>query len=51
MWAYERVLHVTLVGEAHGLPEPEAMIAPLSQMVLGGLFGRPLASARTSPCR
>jgi hypothetical protein len=40
MWAYERVLHVALVGEAQGLPGPEALITPLSQMVVGGLFGR-----------
>jgi TetR/AcrR family transcriptional regulator, ethionamide resistance regulator len=51
MWAYERVLHVALVGEAQGLPEPEAMIAPLSQMLLGGLFGRPLAIAPSSRSR
>jgi AcrR family transcriptional regulator len=42
MWAYERVLHVALVGEARGIPDPEAMIAPLAQMMVGGLFGRPL---------
>jgi AcrR family transcriptional regulator len=51
MWAYERVLHVSLVGEAHGLPDPEAMIAPLSQMLLGVLFGRPLATEPSSPWR
>lgn len=42
MWAYERVLHVALVGEAQGLPGPEVMIEPLSQMLVGGLFGRTL---------
>jgi TetR/AcrR family transcriptional regulator, ethionamide resistance regulator len=42
MWAYERVLHVALVGEAPGLPGPEVMVEPLSQMVMGGLFGSPL---------
>jgi len=42
MWAYERVLQVALVGEARGLPGPEVMVAPLTQMVVGGLFGRPL---------
>jgi AcrR family transcriptional regulator len=44
MWAYERVLHVALVGEAQGLPGPEVMVDPLSQMVMGGLFGRTLES-------
>ncbi len=42
MWAYERVLHVALVGEAPGLPGPEVMVEPLSQMVMGGLFGSSL---------
>lgn len=40
MWAYERVLHVALVGDAQGLPGPDALVTPLSQMVVGGLFGR-----------
>ena len=43
MWAYERVLHVTLVGEARGLSGPEVMAEPLSQMVVGGIFGQALA--------
>ncbi len=42
MWAYERVLHVALVGGAQGLPGPEVMVAPLSQMVMGGVFGATL---------
>jgi TetR/AcrR family transcriptional regulator, ethionamide resistance regulator len=42
MWAYERVLHVALIGEADGLPGPEVMVEPLSQIVMGGVFGRPL---------
>lgn len=43
MWAYERVAHVALAGGARGLPTPEAIIDPLAQMVVGGLYGRPLA--------
>jgi AcrR family transcriptional regulator len=42
MWAHERVLHVALVGEARGLPEPAAIVDPLAQIVIGGLFDRPL---------
>lgn len=42
-WGYERVLHVALVGGAPGLPDPEAIVEPLVQMMVGGLFGRPLA--------
>lgn len=42
MWTYERVLHVALVGEAPGLPGPEVLVEPLSQMVMGGLFGASL---------
>jgi TetR/AcrR family transcriptional regulator, ethionamide resistance regulator len=42
MWGYERVLHVALVGGAPGLPDPDAIIAPLTQMMVGGLYGRPL---------
>lgn len=42
MWGYERVLHVSLVGGAPGLPEPDAIVAPLTQMMVGGLYGRPL---------
>lgn len=41
-WAYERVLHVAIVGHAYGLPGPEVMAEPLSQMVIGGVFGRAL---------
>jgi AcrR family transcriptional regulator len=44
MWAYERVVHVVLVGGVPGLSTPEAIIDPLAQMVVGGLYGRPLAS-------
>jgi TetR/AcrR family transcriptional regulator, ethionamide resistance regulator len=41
MWGYERVLHVALVGDARGLPRPEAIVEPLAQMMVGGLYGRP----------
>ncbi|MFZ1992820.1 MAG: TetR/AcrR family transcriptional regulator [Solirubrobacteraceae bacterium] len=40
MWGYERVLHVALVGDAVGLPDPDAIVAPLVQMMMGGLYGR-----------
>lgn len=43
MWGYERVLHVALVGEATGLPGPDAIVEPLTQMMVGGLYGRPLS--------
>lgn len=48
MWGYERVLHLSLVGDAPGLAEPDAIVAPLTQMMVGGLFGRPL-DGRTAP--
>jgi AcrR family transcriptional regulator len=48
MWAYERVLHVALVGDARGLRSPEVMVEPLSQMVVGGVFGRTLEGAPPS---
>jgi TetR/AcrR family transcriptional regulator, ethionamide resistance regulator len=44
MWGYERVLHVALVGAAPGLPGPDAIVEPLTQMMVGGLYGRPLAA-------
>ncbi len=44
VWGYERVLHVSLVGQAAGLPAPEAIVEPLTQMMLGGVYGRPLAT-------
>jgi TetR/AcrR family transcriptional regulator, ethionamide resistance regulator len=40
MWGYERVLHVALVGDAAGLPGPDAIVEPLTQMMVGGLYGR-----------
>ena len=43
MWGYERVLHVALVGEAAGLPDPDVIVEPLTQMMVGGLYGRALA--------
>jgi TetR/AcrR family transcriptional regulator, ethionamide resistance regulator len=49
MWGYERVMHVSLVGDARGLPRPEVIIEPLAQMVIGGLYGRaPAGSAPVS---
>jgi AcrR family transcriptional regulator len=45
IWANERVLHLSLVGEADGLPNPEAIVEPLAQMVMGGLYGRPLETS------
>jgi AcrR family transcriptional regulator len=44
MWGYERVLHVALVGEAAGLPDPDAIVEPLTQLMVGGLYGRALAT-------
>lgn len=41
-WGYERALHVALVGDAAGLPDPDAIVEPLTQMMLGGLYGRAL---------
>jgi AcrR family transcriptional regulator len=40
MWGYERVLHVSLTGEADGLPDPDTIIEPLAQMMTAGVFGR-----------
>jgi AcrR family transcriptional regulator len=40
MWGYERVLHVSLVGDALGLAEPSEIIEPLAQMMLAGAFDR-----------
>jgi TetR/AcrR family transcriptional regulator, ethionamide resistance regulator len=40
MWGYERVLHVALVGDAAGLPSPQAIIEPLAQMMIGGVYGQ-----------
>lgn len=44
MWGYERVLHVALVGDAAGLPGPDAIVEPLVQMMVGGLFARALGA-------
>lgn len=43
MWGYERVLHVAAVGSAVGLPDPDAVVEPLVQMMVGGVYGRRLA--------
>ena len=45
MWGYERVLHVALVGDAPGLTTPAAIVEPLTQMMLGGIYGRALHPA------
>lgn len=45
MWGYERVLHVALVG-APGLPDPDAIVEPLAQMMVGGLYGQAPATTR-----
>lgn len=46
MWGYERVLHVALVGGAPGLPDPDAIVEPLAQMMVGGLYGQAPATPR-----
>jgi TetR/AcrR family transcriptional regulator, ethionamide resistance regulator len=40
MWGYERVLHVAVVGGAVGLADPDAIVEPLAQMMVGGLYGQ-----------
>ncbi|WP_354698862.1 HTH-type transcriptional regulator EthR [Paraconexibacter sp. AEG42_29] len=44
IWAFERVVHVALAGGAHGLPDAESTVEPLVQLLVGGVYGRPLAS-------
>lgn len=44
MWGYERVLHLSLVGGVDALADPDAIVEPLVQMMVGGVFGRPLAA-------
>lgn len=44
IWTFERVVHVSLAGGVHGLPDPESTIEPLVQLLVGGVYGRPLAS-------
>ncbi len=39
-WGFERVLQVALAGGAEGLEDAGAIVEPLTQMMLGGLFGR-----------
>jgi AcrR family transcriptional regulator len=43
MWGNERVLHVALVGGAPGLDDPAAIIEPLAQMMVAGVFGAPVS--------
>lgn len=38
MWGYERVLHLALVGGALGLDDPAAIVEPLAQMMVAGVF-------------
>jgi hypothetical protein len=38
MWGYERVLHLALVGGALGLDDPQAIVEPLAQMMVAGVF-------------
>lgn len=45
MWGYERVLHVALVGQARGLSDPVQIVAPLTQVMVGSVFGRPSLAA------
>ena len=47
MWGFERVLHVAIVGGAAGLPDTEAIVDPLTQMMLGTLYGRAPAGPAT----
>jgi TetR/AcrR family transcriptional regulator, ethionamide resistance regulator len=46
MWGYERVLHVALVGDAVGLPAPDAIVEPLAQMMVGGVYGQAPGAGR-----
>jgi TetR/AcrR family transcriptional regulator, ethionamide resistance regulator len=41
MWGYERVLQVATAGDAAGLPDAEAIVEPLAQMMTGGVYGLP----------
>jgi AcrR family transcriptional regulator len=46
MWGYERVLQVaTAGGDAAGLPDAEAIVEPLAQMMTGGVYGMPASAA------
>jgi hypothetical protein len=45
MWGYERVLQVaTAGGDAAGLPDAEAIVEPLAQMMTGGVYGLPASA-------
>jgi AcrR family transcriptional regulator len=41
MWGCERMLHVVLVGGVPGLEDLSAIIEPLAQMMVAGVFGDP----------
>jgi TetR/AcrR family transcriptional regulator, ethionamide resistance regulator len=45
MWGYERVLQVATAGEVAGLPEAEAIVEPLAQMMTGGVYGLPASGS------
>jgi TetR/AcrR family transcriptional regulator, ethionamide resistance regulator len=40
MWGYERVLQVATAGDAAGLPDADAIVEPLVQMMTGGVYGQ-----------
>ncbi len=46
MWGYERVLQVASAGDAIGLPDPDAIVEPLAQMMTGGVYGLPAFAER-----
>jgi AcrR family transcriptional regulator len=45
MWAYESVVHIALTGGAEGLESPDRIVDPLAQILVGGLYGRPVSRA------
>lgn len=47
MWGYERVLQVaTADGDVAGLPDADAIVEPLAQMMTGGVYGLPASASR-----
>jgi AcrR family transcriptional regulator len=47
MWGYERALQVaTAGGDAAGLPDADAIVEPLAQMMTGGVYGLPASAGR-----
>jgi AcrR family transcriptional regulator len=45
MWGHERAMHIALTGGAAGISDPDAIVEPLVQMMIGGLYGRPLTGS------